>query len=149
MGRSKETFGKKEKEKKRKKKREEKERRKAERRAAAAESGGMDDMIAWVDEDGNIVDTPPDPTKKRKIKAADIEIGVPKQEDMEDDGPLRGRLDFFNDDRGFGFIKTQDGRDKFFVHVSNLVDDVREGDKVTFELERGPKGMNAVNVRLA
>ncbi len=60
-----------------------------------------------------------------------------------------GVVKFFNSTKGFGFIK-EDGTDKeYFVHVSGLVDDVRENDEVNFDLQDGKKGLNAVNVKLA
>lgn len=58
-----------------------------------------------------------------------------------------GKVKFFNDSKGFGFITTDSGQD-IFVHTSGLIDEVREGDRVRFESERGKKGMNAVNVEL-
>jgi len=104
-------------------------------------------MIAYVDENGNITDTPPDPTiKKKKIDAKSIEIGVPKREDTVET-VRTGRIEFFNDQKGYGFIKELETQEKFFVHVNGLIDEVREGDKVSFELERGMKGMNAVSVK--
>ncbi len=60
-----------------------------------------------------------------------------------------GTVKFFNESKGFGFIIDNDTHEDIFVHVSGLVDRVREGDVVTYEAERGKKGMNAVNVRLA
>ena len=75
MARSQETFGKKEREKKRQKKREEKALRKEERKSNAT-GGKFEDMIAYVDEFGQIVDTPPDPSKKTKIKAENINVGI-------------------------------------------------------------------------
>ena len=61
----------------------------------------------------------------------------------------KGTVKFFNDEKGFGFI-TEDGSDKdHFVHVSGLVDEIREGDTVEFDLEEGRKGLNAVNVKIA
>lgn len=60
-----------------------------------------------------------------------------------------GKVKFFNDSKGFGFIKDSESEKEYFVHVTGLVDDVREGDEVTFELEEGRKGLNATNVRLA
>lgn len=60
-----------------------------------------------------------------------------------------GKVKFFNDSKGFGFIKDSESEKEYFVHVSGLVDDIREGDDVTFELEEGRKGLNATNVRLA
>lgn len=60
-----------------------------------------------------------------------------------------GVIKFFNDTKGFGFVKSADGSKEYFVHVSGLKNDVREGDNVTFDLEEGRKGLNAVNVKLA
>jgi len=58
----------------------------------------------------------------------------------------KGTVKFFNDEKGFGFIK-EDGSDQdHFVHVSGLIDEIREGDTVEFDLEEGRKGLNAVNV---
>jgi len=60
----------------------------------------------------------------------------------------QGTVKFFNDSKGFGFI-TEEGSDKdHFVHISGLIDEVREGDVVEFDLEEGRKGMNAVNVKV-
>ena len=146
MAKSQETFSKKEKEKKRLKKRKDKLEKREERRENSP-GGGLENMTAYVDEDGNITDTPPDPTKKKKlVNAKSIEIGVPKREDT---GPSirTGRVEFFNDSKGFGFIKELDTQEKYFVHVNGLIEEVREGDTVVFELERGMKGMNAVRVK--
>jgi cold shock CspA family protein len=146
MARSQETFGKKEREKKRLKKRQDKEYKKGERKDNPG-SGGFDDMIAYVDEYGRITDTPPDPTTRIKVKAENIELGVPKR---DAEAAFRvGKVDFFNEAKGFGFIKEKDTQEKFFVHVNGLAEEVNEGDNVTFELERGMKGMNAINVRKA
>ncbi|MEP2772145.1 MAG: cold shock domain-containing protein [Fulvivirga sp.] len=60
-----------------------------------------------------------------------------------------GTVKFFNDSKGFGFIKDEESNEEYFVHVSGLVDDIRENDEVTFELQEGRKGLNAVNVKLA
>ena len=60
-----------------------------------------------------------------------------------------GTVKFFNDSKGFGFIKDQDSDKEYFVHVTGLVDEIRENDKVTFDLQEGKKGLNAVNVKLS
>ncbi len=60
-----------------------------------------------------------------------------------------GTVKFYNDARGFGFITDDESSTDYFVHISGLVDEIKEGDKVTFELKEGKKGMNAVNVTLA
>ncbi len=59
-----------------------------------------------------------------------------------------GKVKFFNETKGFGFIKdAQDGQE-YFVHVTGLVDEIKENDEVTYELKEGRKGLNAVNVKL-
>ncbi len=146
MGKSQESFNKKEKEKKRLKKRQDKLARREERKANAKPTK-FEDMISYVDEYGNPTDTPPDPTKKVVINAEDIEIGVPKKEKEEVDPIRSGKLEFFNTKKGFGFIKENDTNEKFFVHVSNLTEEIEENDKVSFELEQGMKGLNAVRVK--
>ena len=147
MGKSQETFNKKEKEKKRLKKRQEKQAKREERKVRPKNSG-FENMIAYVDENGHLTDTPPDLTKKIVIKAENIEIGVPKREAEEEIDPIRkGKVDFFNDQKGFGFIKENDTNEKFFVHISSLSEEVVENDKVSFEIEKGLKGMNAVRVK--
>jgi len=60
----------------------------------------------------------------------------------------KGTVKFFNDTKGFGFIKEDDSNDEHFVHVSGLIDDIKEGDAVEFELKEGKKGLNAINVRV-
>ena len=59
----------------------------------------------------------------------------------------KGTVKFFNDAKGFGFITEEGSNKEHFVHVSGLIDDIREGDEVEFELTEGKKGLNAVNVK--
>ncbi len=149
MAKSQQTFSKIEKEKKKLKKREEKQKKKAERLANSNKGNGLDSMIAYVDEYGYTTDAPPDPSKKKKIKAENIEIGVPKREKEEYDPIKKGRVAFFNDSKGYGFINEDETQERYFVHVNGLTQEVKENDKVTFELEKGLKGMNAVRVKKA
>ncbi|MBJ6119256.1 cold shock domain-containing protein [Pontibacter sp. BT310] len=60
-----------------------------------------------------------------------------------------GTVKFFNDTKGFGFIKEENSNQEYFVHVTGLVNEIRENDKVTFDLQEGKRGLNAVNVKLA
>lgn len=60
-----------------------------------------------------------------------------------------GTVKFFNDSKGFGFITDDADGKEYFVHVSGLIDEVREGDSVTFDLKEGRKGLNAVDVKVA
>jgi cold shock CspA family protein len=146
MAGSQETFNKKDKEKKRLKKRLNKQQKLATRKANS-QGGGSGNMIAYVDEYGLITDTPPDPANRKKIDAESIEIGVPKREMAEAISILKGRVDFFDSSKGFGFIKNPDTQERFFVHVNGLTEEIKEGDMVAFEIERGLKGMNAVRVK--
>ncbi len=61
----------------------------------------------------------------------------------------RGTVKFFNNSKGFGFIQEEGSNEDIFVHLSGLIDDIRENDEVTFETAQGKKGINAVNVQLA
>ena len=146
MAKSQESINKKEKETKRFKKQKDK-LLKSEERKKNSQGGGLDNMIAYVDENGNITSTPPDPSKKKVIDVESIQIGVSKR--TEDDVPAirKGRIDFYNEQKGFGFIKEIGTQEKYFVHVNGLLDEIKEGDTVVFELERGFKGMNAVRVK--
>ena len=60
----------------------------------------------------------------------------------------KGIVKFFNDSKGFGFIKDAESNQEYFVHISGLVDEIREGDEVEFDLKEGKKGMNAINVKV-
>ncbi|HKL09520.1 MAG: cold-shock protein [Bacteroidota bacterium] len=59
-----------------------------------------------------------------------------------------GKVKFFNESKGYGFIKDAESENEYFVHVSGLIDKINEDDEVTFELQEGKKGLNAVNVKL-
>ena len=147
MGRSQESFNKKEVRKKKEKKRLEKEKKRLAKKEG--EKSSLDDMIAYVDENGMITDTPPDPATKTKTKAEDIEISVPKMDDSLKADPIRrGRLTFFNDSKGYGFIRDAMTQESIFVHVNEFQDDIMEGNMVSYEIEKGPKGPAAVRVKL-
>ncbi|MBQ4279454.1 MAG: cold shock domain-containing protein [Rikenellaceae bacterium] len=139
------SFGKRENEKKKQAKRLEKQKRREERQAAGPSS--LDDMIAYVDELGNIVDTPPEERQKQEVKLEDVLIATPKKEDIEVE-PLKGRVEHFNADKGYGFIKETATTEKYFFHISSAPAGIAEGNIVTFELERGTRGMNAVKITL-
>lgn len=142
-----ETFNKKEKEKKRKQKKKEKEERKAERKANAKSGQSLEDMMAYVDENGNISATPPDPNKKKVLKAEEIELGS-RNVAGADVNPIRkGRVSFFNTSKGYGFIKDMVSQESIFVHNNALTITIKENDVVTFEIEYSHKGPTAVNVK--
>lgn len=139
------TVGKKENEKKKLARRAEKQKKKEEKKRSNKVTN-FDDMIAYVDEEGRITSTPPvNDVKKEKIKLEEILISTPKKE-KEIPVIHRGRIEFFNTAKGFGFIKTLSGTEKYFFHVNNVLTEIAENDIVTYELERGPKGMNAIDI---
>ena len=147
MGRAHETSSKKEVRIKKEKKRKEKEKKRLERKDGAVNS--FDDMIAYVDEFGNLTSTPPDLSQKKVINLEDIEISVPKSVASDDNETVRrGIVTFFNDSKGFGFIKDSATHEDVFVHINGLIESIKENNKVTFEVVKGPKGPNAVNVKL-
>lgn len=149
MGRSQESFNKKEIQQKKEKRRKEKEKKRLARKEAEKKSG-LDSMIAYVDENGMITDTPPDPSSKSKTNVEDIEVSVPKMDaSMKADPIHKGRLTFFNNSKGYGFIRDAVSQESIFVHVNDFQDDIQEGNQVTFEIEKGHKGPAAVRVKLA
>ena len=139
------SFNKRDLEKKKEQKRKEKQQRKEERKTVGVSS--FDDMIAYVDENGMLSDTPPNPDKKHRVVAADIAVSIPKKEEIDDE-LLKGRVAYFNPDKGYGFITETGGVNKYFFHVKNAPERIAEGNMVTFEPERGQKGMNAVRIEL-
>jgi cold shock CspA family protein len=149
MTKSRETFSKKEKEKQRAKKKQEKKDRKDARNSDMEKTSSFEDMIAYVDEFGNITSTPPDPSKKQVIDAESIDIGVPKAKDITEEDTLRkGKVSFFNSSKGYGFIKDEQTQESIFVHMSGCIDEIKENDKVTFQTEKTPKGIGAIEVKL-
>ncbi|MDP2336082.1 MAG: cold shock domain-containing protein [Bacteroidota bacterium] len=148
MGRSQETFNKKEVRNKKEKKRKDKEKKKLTRKENE-KGGSLNDMIAYVDENGMITSTPPDPTKKKAIKLEDIEISIPKSDPNEVFDPIRkGTVSFFNESKGFGFIRDLETQESVFVHANNLLEEIKEGNLVSFEVEMGQKGPTATQVKL-
>ena len=148
MGKSQETFSKKEKEKQRLKRRQDKEEKKVERQANARNGNNLESMLAYMDENGNISSTPPDPRKRIVTNVEDIRIGVAKQEPVDAAELIRtGVVTMFKDDKGYGFIKDSKTQESVFVHINSLVDRIQQNDKVTFEVEMGVKGKNAVAVK--
>ena len=147
MARSTETFNKKEREKARQKKSKDKKERAEERKANAGKGKSLEDMMAYIDEYGNITSTPPDPSRKIKVNAEDIQIGIAKQQDLPPDTVRNGVVSFFNEAKGYGFIKDLQTQESIFVHINALTEPLKENNMVTFETEQGPKGLSAIKVK--
>jgi len=109
----------------------------------------FDDMIAYLDENGNLSAKPPDPRKKVEVKLEDIQIGVPEYvPPTEEELTRTGKVTFFNTAKGFGFIKDLVSQQSVFVHINNLETPIKENDKVSFQVEMGPRGAAATKVKL-
>ncbi len=149
MGRSQESFQKKNVKLKKEKKRQEKEKKRLARKESKKE-GSLDDMIAYVDEFGMISDKPTDPGKKKPVKTEDIEISVPRGNSKDEEDPVKkGTVSFFNESKGFGFIKDMETKQNVFVHVNNVLGEIKEGNLVTYEVEMGQRGQVAVKVQIS
>jgi cold shock CspA family protein len=143
------SWNKKEREKQKRQNKKEKEERKQERKSSAGQGSNLSSMLAYVDENGNLSSVPPDPRKKIKTDVEDIVLGVPKQRDLVAENPVRnGVITYFNISKGYGFIKDKDSQENIFVHSNNLLESVKEQNKVSFEIEKGHKGLYATNVKV-
>jgi len=147
LARSTETFSKKEKEKARLKKSKDKKEKAEERKANSGKGKSLEDMMAYIDEHGNITSTPPDPSRRIKINVEDIQIGVAKQEDIPHDTVRNGVVSFFNEAKGYGFIRDLQTEESIFVHINALTEPLKENNLVTFETEMGQKGLSAIKVK--
>jgi cold shock CspA family protein len=146
MARSQQSFSKREKEKQRAKEKQEKKEKMAERKATKKEQS-LEDMMAYIDENGNLSATPPDPSKMKSFNADDIEIGVPQQRPADPAELIRqGSITFYNSDKGFGFIKDSQTGESVFFHQKNISFPVKEGDRLIYETEMGDRGPVAINV---
>jgi len=148
MGRSQETSNKKEVKNKKDKKRKDKAKKKLIKKESG-KKGTFEDMIAYVDEYGQIVDTPPDPSRKIEVDADGIELGATRNEPaLKNDFIRKGVVTFFNDSKGFGFIRDMKNNQSVFVHANNLEEPIKENNIVSFEIGKGPKGSTALKVKL-
>ena len=148
MARSQESFNKKEVKNKKDKKRKEKEKKMLERKESGKTS--FEDMIMYVDANGQLTSTPPDQQEREEIDAEDIEIGIPKRAEGEVQDKTRiGTVSFYNESKGYGFIRDNESKESVFVHANQLIDPIAEGNRVSFEVEKGQRGPTAVRVKKA
>lgn len=142
------SFNKKEREKSKQKKKKLKAEKRKERKEAEGKS--TDDFV-YLDADGNLTSVPPDPNKKKEeVKLEDIVISTPKAEPKEDlpPGVKTGTVKFFNTEKAYGFIIESGSKISYFVHASDLIDQITENNQVQFEVGDGPKGPVAKSVKL-
>jgi cold shock CspA family protein len=121
---------------------------KMQQRRENATKKSFEEMIAYLDENGNLTSQPPDPRKKIEVKLEDIQISVPEYVPHEEESARTGKVTFFNNAKGFGFIKDHASQESIFVHVHNVESAITENDQVSFEIEQGQRGPAAVKVKL-
>ncbi len=143
MARSQNAFNKQQREKKKLQKKKAKQQKKEERRANSP-GGDLDNMMAYLDENGNIIDTPPDqqPTKPNRTPGKEIEEKAP---DL--DSERRGKVVYFSSDKGTGTILQDHSNERFKVFDDGLKVRVQEGDTVRFNLKEEEDQHIAINVR--
>jgi cold shock CspA family protein len=146
MGKSQTTANKKEREKQRARKQQEKKEKMLERKQHKGKGKSLNDMIAYLDENGNISATPPDPRKKQVFNQEEIQISIPKQEERQQAAQKTGVVSYYNQAKGFGFIIEDETKQRVFVHNSELSGPISENDRVQFEVEKSHKGPSAINL---
>ena len=142
-----EFFSKRDREKKKQQARKEKEEKKRERKENARDGNSLADMIAYVDDNGNLTSTPQDPSKRREYNLEDIQISAPKAEDRNaEDQFEEGVVTFYNEEKGYGFIRDSRTKQSIFVHHRQLSGPVQINQKVRFLIAKGMKGPEAIEV---
>lgn len=140
-----ESFAKKELAKRKAKEKQDKAQKMKDRKANAGKGKSLDDMMAYLDENGNITSTPPDYSKRKEINLEDIQLGAAPI--IPDDPVCTGSVAFFNDAKGYGFITEDKSRENIFVHSNNLLQPIKERDRVSYEKERTDRGYSAIKVK--
>ncbi|MDL2266154.1 cold shock domain-containing protein [Parabacteroides sp. OttesenSCG-928-G07] len=141
------SFNKRDNEKKKQSKRLEKQKKKEERKTNNSKGASLEEMFAYVDENGMITSTPPELQKKEEIDLDSIIISTPKKEEEEEVGTRKGIVERFIEQKGYGFIKEYESGNKYFFHISAAPKSIGEGDIVFFDVEQGFRDTNAVNIR--
>jgi cold shock CspA family protein len=142
-----ESFSKKENRNKKAKAKEDKAQKARERKLNNNKGKSLEDMLAYVDENGNLSAEPPKEAPKAEIDLKDIRIGATPR--PPEDPTKTGMVTFFNQSKGFGFISDDKSRQDIFFHINDLLEPVKEKDRVTFIQERNAKGFFATAVKKA
>ncbi|HEY1163702.1 MAG TPA: cold shock domain-containing protein [Chitinophaga sp.] len=142
------SFSKKEQKNKKAKAKQEKAERKQERKNNNNKGKGLEEMLAYVDENGNLSPTPPKAGSIQEIPLEEIRIDAkPRPSEVAEPSVNSGAISYFNTSKGFGFITDDRSKERVFFHINQLTQPVKEGDKVTFSLEKTPRGYSAVDVK--
>ncbi len=138
------TFKKKSLEQKRAKKKQDKLERKSERKTNNNKGKSLDDMITYIDENGDWTNVPPSMQNRKKINAEDIPL---ESTMILENKEYVGTIDLFFSDKAYGFIAEENSVERIFVHSKSLVDKAQVNDKVSYQKEKTPKGFVAINVK--
>lgn len=142
-------FSKRDREKKKQHARKEKDEKRRERKESSRNGNSLAEMMAYVDENGNLTSIPQDPKRKRDFRIDEIQISVPKETDLNSTEEYEeGVVTFFNDEKGYGFIRDSRTKQSVFVHNKQLLMPVKLNDKVRFLITKGIKGPEAIEVSM-
>lgn len=139
------SFSKKEQLKKKLQKQKEKAQRREERKENNDKGKDLSDMIMYVDENGQLTDIPPDQREKSEVDLEDIQLGAAPIEAEE--VVKRGTVTFVSD-KGYGFITEEKSKENIFFHSNNCIEELKKGNRVSFEIERSPKGLSAIDIKM-
>ncbi|AYN01888.1 cold shock domain-containing protein [Chryseobacterium sp. 3008163] len=138
-------FLKKENFKKKLQKQKEKAIRREDRKNTNDKGKSLDDMIMYVDANGQLTSTPPDNSNKSVIDLDNIQLGAAP---IQEEDPIKSGIVTFFSDKGYGFITEDNSKENVFFHSNNCIDIIKKGNKVSFEKERSPKGFSAINIKI-
>ena len=139
------SFSKKENFKKKIQKQKEKAMRREDRKSSNDKGKSLDDMIMYVDANGQLTSTPPDNSNASVIDLDNIQLGAAP---IQEEDPVKSGIVTFFSDKGYGFITEDHSKENVFFHSNNCTDIIKKGNKVSFEKERSPKGFSAVNIKI-
>lgn len=138
------SFAKKSLQQKKAKKKQDKQERKEERKNNNNKGKSLEEMLMYTDEYGNLTSVPPDQQNRTKVKLEDIQLGAaPPKEEKE----YTGLVTLYFEEKAYGFITEDESREKVFVHSNNMIDNIKERDKVSYTKIRTPKGFEAIQVK--
>lgn len=139
------SFSKKENFKKKQQKQKEKAQKREERKSSNNKGKSLDDMIMYVDANGQLTSTPPDHAEREEIDINNIQLGAAPIEAEE--VRKTGIITFFSE-KGYGFITEDKSKENIFFHSNNCAEPVKKGNKVSYEKEKSPKGFSAIDIQL-
>ncbi|MEN4759887.1 MULTISPECIES: cold shock domain-containing protein [unclassified Chryseobacterium] len=139
------SFSKKENFKKKQQKQKEKAQKREERKSSNNKGKSLDDMIMYVDANGQLTSTPPDNAEREEIDINNIQLGAAPIE--EEEVRKTGIITFFSE-KGYGFITEDRSKENIFFHSNNCTEPVKKGNKVSYEKEKSPKGFSAIDIKI-